>query len=79
MWSEAVDERKGISVSDESLNRADEERDDDTTVEAHTFDSVDAVDSVDSVDAKDDEGDDDVHAHSFDAPAAAMDTMDSVD
>jgi len=34
---------------------------------------------VDSVDAKDDEGDDDVHAHSFDAPAAAMDTMDSVD
>jgi hypothetical protein len=65
-------------VSDESLNRADEESDDDTTVEAHTFDSVDAVDSVDSVDAKDDEGDD-VHAHSFDAPAASVDTMDSVD
>lgn len=66
-------------MSDESLNRAEEERDDDTTVEAHTFDSVDAVDSVDSVDAKDDEGDDDVHAHTFDAPAASVDSVDAMD
>ena len=78
--SEAVDERKGISVSDESLDRADEPRDDDNTVEAHSLDSMDSMDSMDAaaLAAKDDEGDDDVHAHSFDS-MDAMDSMDSMD
>jgi hypothetical protein len=71
---------RGISVSDETLDRGDEPRDDDNTVEAHSLDSLDSLDQLDAVDAKDDDGDD-VQAHSFDAPAAAaaMDQMDQMD
>jgi hypothetical protein len=55
-------------VSDESLDRADEPREDDDAVEAHSLDSLDAMEE------KEDEGDD-VQAHSFDS----FDSVDSFD